>query len=101
MAQPVNLNDLANMPGFGAAKAALQRAGHWDEFAGSGPERAFTVEIEASSRVTATITVKARSRAEAEKKADERIESGKVDWDIDGCDLEVDNLKIRDSQEDR
>lgn len=101
MSQPVNLNDLANMPGFGAAKAALQKAGHWDEFAGAGPERSFTVEIEASSKVTATITVKARSRAEAEKIADRRIEGGNVDWDVGRYDLEIDSIEIRDSQEDR
>lgn len=99
MPHPVDLNELANMPGFGAAKTVLQKAGHWDEYAGTGLEREFTIEIEGTAPIRATITVKARSKAEAEKKADDKISRDLVDWQVDASMADIDSLEIRDSQE--
>ena len=69
----VDLHQLANTPGFGAAKAAIKKAGLWDEHAGQ-QEREFRVNVSYTAWVTEVVTVKARSDEEAERLASQAVE---------------------------
>lgn len=99
MPTQINLQELADMPGFGAAKAALQQAGQWDENAGSGPERLYVVTVEASSPIKAAIHVKARTKKEAEEKAEELIDQGRVDWEVEAGDPDIEFLDVTEPKE--
>lgn len=91
-----DLHTLANTPGAGAAQAALKEAGLWDEHAGAGPEREFTVFLVASARLEACLTVKARCRSEAEQKAREKVG---CDWECAGAVKDIKAETILDSGE--
>lgn len=66
----IDLHQLANQPGFGAAQKALKDAGHWDEAAAPGMKR-FEIIVKARTYLTVSteVEVTARDRAEAIKAA--------------------------------
>lgn len=67
----VDLHELVKLP-HGKAKAALVRAGLWDEDVGK-EEKKFkvTMDVEYKEYDTVTVTVMARSEDEAAKKAEQ------------------------------
>ena len=89
MTRQVDLHALANMPGFGAARSHLIKAGLWDEYAGL-TERPFKIKVAYSIRHDATevVAVTARCSDEAIEKACTKIE-GQHDYDVEIEDTEV------------
>jgi len=94
----VDLRALANRPGYGKSIDALKDAGLWDEFAGQGPTRPFTVHLtmRPTPTVHGTITVQARCRAEAARRA-QVGDLGLIDWDFDMDWTDVEVFQVIDS----
>lgn len=77
----LDLIALANSPGYGTARTALKEAGAWDEYAGAGAEREFSVFLSTELHIaTAQVFVKARCAAEAREKASRLAEDGTIEW---------------------
>lgn len=90
------LEAIANEPGFGGAAKALKKAGLWDEYAAAGPEREFTVYLDGTAHVAATVVVRARCQDEARRKGLSQAEGM---WEIeevsDVRDMTIDSMEGR------
>ena len=78
----VDLHELANLPGAGAARAKLQEAGAWDPYADTGAPHEFTLLVTANYQVCEKVTVTARCLAEARRLATSRRS---LEVRVDGC----------------
>jgi len=85
----VDLQALADMPGFGAAQSILRKEKLWDEYRGM-PVKKYSVRVDYEIRedVTDTVIVEARCEEEAIQRACDRIEND-CDYDINITDTEV------------
>lgn len=87
----IDLHQLANTGGFGAAKQHLAEAGAWDEYNGL-PRRLFAVQVEYTVRET--INVEARHPREAEDKARWSV----VDNNASAADVDFDHVEVMDDR---
>lgn len=85
----IDLQDLADAPGFGAAKRTLMKEGLWDEYRGL-EAKPYRVNVEYSIRDSGSmiVTVNARTEQEALDKACDKVEGG-VEYSIEINDAEV------------
>lgn len=82
----IDLHELANMPGAGKARAALKKAGKWDEDAG---KEYLKFKVEGTVRFDVAKVISARSEGEA---AEIFAESVADEHDCDDTDVEIDNI---------
>lgn len=88
-----DLERLANAPGAGTARAALIKAGAWDDYAGL-PERTYLVKVdyEIQHEGEEYLTVSARDPQEAKDLAYRKFAedvAGLCDYEIDVTGIEV------------
>jgi hypothetical protein len=81
----LNLHELANMPGYGAAQAAVRSAGFWDDTAvETGELRPWRIRLTGTMECSKVITVTACTEEEAHEMAYDQAQKPGFDWEIDG-----------------